>query len=86
MNKEKLENIISDTNEKIADLQKLMELQAYHRQQMELKRAEVKARKKATARQIRHGQVLERVLPQTATMTDDELEYMLMIIDASITL
>ena len=57
----------------------LKKLQEKHRKEAQEIRAGIKARKKRTHRLIVHGAILEKVVPETADMDDEESLQVLML-------
>lgn len=55
------------------ELQRLKDLQALHRQQLEENRKKALARRKDARRLTRIGQMVEDLLPDVSTLTDAEL-------------
>ena len=58
-------------------MDELLALQKKHREQQERMRKSYEERRARTRRLIIHGGILEKVVPQTANMTPEEVEGML---------
>ena len=61
------------------DQNELKKIQEKHRREAKEIRAGIKARKKRTHRLIVHGAMLEKAVPETANMDDDELLQILIL-------
>lgn len=61
------------------DQNELKKLQEKHRREAKEIRAGIKARKKRTHRLIVHGAMLEKAVPETVNMDDDELLQILIL-------